>query len=302
MPSLTALRYAAAAARSGSFTGAARACEVAQPTISNAIAALEEELGAALFERGARGLTPTPAGARLLPLIETVVSAADELERGAAALTEPALPILRLGFSPIVGGRLGVLMQPFTREHRDVDVIYKECAVDDMEARLDANTVDVVFGVGLRRGKARERQLLYRDRLRYLGGTDRERITVEEIARRPLVLSVGLCGLAGATRALFAQRELAIDEYRGQAMSYGVLQDWAELGIGGAILPESLIRGAIDRYPVVLAGGKPALLTYEAVWRKDMMIARHHADAIRYLRTVAPRLAQGMTATATGRS
>ncbi|MBK8234760.1 MAG: LysR family transcriptional regulator [Deltaproteobacteria bacterium] len=300
MPNFAALRYAAAAARTGSFTGAAQECGVAQPTVSNAIAALEEELGARIFERGARGLAPTPAGRTLLPLVDAVLAAVGDLERGAHALAHPEQQVLRLGFSPLVGARIGLLMQPFAREHRDVDVIYKECTVDDIEARLAGNTVDIAFGVGLGRGKDRGRQVLYRERLRYVaagGAANTETIDVHEVARRRLLLTVGVCGLAAATRALFERHRLVLDEYRGQAMSYGVLQEWADLGIGGAMLPESLIRGGPHGHPVVMAGGKPVTLTFEAVWRKDLLVAAHVIDAVRYLRTIVPTLARGMALT-----
>lgn len=302
MPSLAALRYVSAAARTGSFTGAAQECGVAQPTVSNAIAALEDELGARLFERGSRGLVATPAGRTLLPLVDAVLAALVDLERGANALAHPQQRVLRLGFSPLVGARIGLLMQPFAREHRGVDVIYKECTVDDIEARLAANTVDIAFGIGFARAKDRGRQVLYRERVRYVaagGPANLEGIDVHQVARRRLLLTVGVCGLATATRALFEHHRLAIDEYGGQAMSYGVLQEWADLGIGGAILPESLIRGGPEGHPLVLAGGKPVTLTIEAVWRKDLLVAAHVVDAVRYLRTVVPALARGMAVTPT---
>ena len=53
------LTYLAAVAREGHFGRAAEACHVTQPTLSNGIRRLEEELGVALVRRGHRyeGLT-----------------------------------------------------------------------------------------------------------------------------------------------------------------------------------------------------------------------------------------------------
>lgn len=60
------LRYAVAVADEGSFTAAAAALHVSQSGVSAQVARLERELGLDLFERGARRVTPTPAGEQLL--------------------------------------------------------------------------------------------------------------------------------------------------------------------------------------------------------------------------------------------
>jgi len=61
------LEYFVAAAEHGSISAAARARHVSQPSVSTAIAQLEETLGEPLFRRQvSRGLELTPAGQRLL--------------------------------------------------------------------------------------------------------------------------------------------------------------------------------------------------------------------------------------------
>src|SRR6185503_13672319 len=121
---------------------------------------LEEALGARLFERTTRRLAVTPAGARLLPLIDGVIGAVAELEREADGLKAPARQLLRIGFSTLLGAqRLGLLFVSFVRQHPGVEIIYKECSQGDMEARLEANTADVVCGIGLGRASNRGRQV-----------------------------------------------------------------------------------------------------------------------------------------------
>lgn len=65
-----------AAARDGSFSAAARALGVAQPTIGRQIAALEEELGVTLFERVGKGLELTTAGLDLVEHVRAMEDAA----------------------------------------------------------------------------------------------------------------------------------------------------------------------------------------------------------------------------------
>ena len=295
---LSSLRYAAAIARQGSFSAAARECGVSQPTVSSAIAELEALLGARLFERSTRKLAVTPAGERLLPLVHTVLEAAAELEREARALKSPTRKLLRIGFSQLVGAqRLALLFEPFAKEQPDVEFIYKECALGDMEGRLDANTVDLVCGIGFARARNRSRQLLDREVLRSVPPSGRvvhDRVSLREVARQRLVLTDGSCGLAPATRELFSRARFALDEYAGHAISYAVLEEWADLGIGGAILPASRIRSAPSA--ALEHEGKALLLSYEAVWRKDLLVARHAQAFVKYLRTVVPRIIQGSAA------
>ena len=59
---LRVLRYFLAVAKEQSFTKAAEQLHITQPTLSRQLAALEEELGAALFNRGGRCITLTAAG------------------------------------------------------------------------------------------------------------------------------------------------------------------------------------------------------------------------------------------------
>lgn len=293
---LPGLRYVAEVARHGSFSAAARECGVSQPTVSNAIADLEDALGARLFERSTRKLAVTPAGAVLLPMVDAVLAALADLEREARALKNPRRKLLRIGFSQLVGAqRLALLFEPFAKRHADVEFIYKECSQGDMESRLDENTIDVVCGIGLGRAKNRARHLVHREPLRWVAPNGRvapDRVNLREIARSRLVLTDGSCGLAPATRELFLRARIPIDEYAGHALSYAALEDWAELGIGGAILPLSHIRKAPSA--AIEHHDKPLTLSYEAVWRKDLLVAQHTKAFVDYLRAVVPRLVKGM--------
>jgi len=62
---LRQLEYFLAVLRAGSFTAAAELLNVAQPTLTKSIHALEQELDSKLFERLPRGVAPTPAGEAL---------------------------------------------------------------------------------------------------------------------------------------------------------------------------------------------------------------------------------------------
>ena len=62
LPSLRQLQFLISLAEEKSFTAAALASHVTQPTLSSAIKALEQTLGTVLFERTTQGTILTPAG------------------------------------------------------------------------------------------------------------------------------------------------------------------------------------------------------------------------------------------------
>ncbi len=64
----------AATVRHGSVTRAARAVNLTQPALTQAIARLEAELGCALFERGASGMAPTEPARLLAPRAEAAIA------------------------------------------------------------------------------------------------------------------------------------------------------------------------------------------------------------------------------------
>jgi DNA-binding transcriptional LysR family regulator len=91
------LRTFVAVAELGHLTRAAEKLHISQPAVSGQIKALEDTLGAELFERGPAGMTLTHAGRHLLPLAERVLVAAAELRREAQSLKGRVQGKLRVG-------------------------------------------------------------------------------------------------------------------------------------------------------------------------------------------------------------
>jgi LysR family transcriptional regulator for metE and metH len=88
------LRVALALASAGSTARAASVLHLTQPAVSRALLSLEERLGAKVFDRTARGLRPTAAGARLLQDAPRVLTELSELERRVRG--EPEVQHLRV--------------------------------------------------------------------------------------------------------------------------------------------------------------------------------------------------------------
>ena len=90
---------------------------------------------------------------------------------------------------------------------------------------------------------------------------------IDDVARRTLLLVPDTCGLTTFTRDLLADRGLPLRAYSGEAASYRVLEDWAGMGLGSALLPRSKVtRVDSSVRPVVDARGAVVTIAYEAAW------------------------------------
>ena len=77
---LRILRYFLAVAEEGNITRASERLHVSQPALSTQLAALEDELGQKLFERGARGIELTEKGIALKRRADDLVDLAERIE------------------------------------------------------------------------------------------------------------------------------------------------------------------------------------------------------------------------------
>src|SRR5438094_6946754 len=103
------LRYFCAVARTGSFTRAAQHEHLAQPSLSQQVRKLEDELGTRLFDRLGRTVRLTQMGEAFLPRAEAILRqvGAAKLEIQEMAGTEQGK--LVIGAIPTIAPRLRAL-------------------------------------------------------------------------------------------------------------------------------------------------------------------------------------------------
>jgi DNA-binding transcriptional LysR family regulator len=148
VPTLRQLESFLTVVDEGSFTRAAGILGVSQPGLSQQIAALEGELGTALFSRLPRTVTLTPTGRALLPHARAAVDAAARGTSAARAVVGSGAGELRI--ATVYSTGLGVLPAVLTRwraEHPDVTVrLLEHRTTEAMTTAMQAGQADVAVG------------------------------------------------------------------------------------------------------------------------------------------------------------
>src|ERR1700726_617361 len=141
------LRYFIAVAEAGSVTVAAqRMLHTSQPSLSRQIRDLEDEVGAELLTRRARGIELTPAGRAFLEHARSVLSQVEAAAEAARRATHPAKPCFTMGF--LTGHELTWMpesLQMLRDELPNIDVMISSQLSPQLADALLKGTVDAAF-------------------------------------------------------------------------------------------------------------------------------------------------------------
>ncbi|WP_171074785.1 LysR family transcriptional regulator [Nonomuraea basaltis] len=268
-----ALRLFDEVARSGSFTAAAELLGYTQSAVSRRVAALERATGGPLFERLARGVRLTPAGAALhrhaVAVLDRLERAGDEL----AAIHGGRGGTLRVGaFATANVDLVPGTLKRFAERRPGVELRLVEGLTPRLMDRLRAGALDVAvisdYPAGLPADGARAVPLL-EDRLyvalpaghRLAGDEDVDlrdlagETWIEAAPRGQPTLLVTACAAAGFT----PRSGLRVAEWTGK---FG----FVAAGLGVTLVPELAAR-AVPRDLVLrpLRGMAPARKVYAAL-------------------------------------
>lgn len=284
--STEALRYAQAVGQTGSFSAAAREYGVTQPALSNAIATLEGRLGAELFVRSTRGASPTAFAARILPRIDATLNELDGLVAEARRLTEPGTTRIRIGMSPLIGAH--VVDRAFAAAAASPDsweLVLSEADLTELREDLVAGELDLILVPSVEPLPRFEHRIIGSEPVVMVGSSDADArgddaVELAEAADSRWILVPDSCGLTRFTTTLFDENSLPLNQYPGEASSYRVLEQWANLGLGVALLPESTLESSSSAHRRLLEGGRPVEIFYEAVWRRDSALSADLAELV----------------------
>lgn len=144
---LRLIRYAAALAEHGSFTRAADALGIAQPTLSRGIRDLEADIGLPLFTRHRHGVEVTDFGYLFLEQAASVSAQVADLEREVALAKGLHKGELAVGFGPHAAELLLPHALPrFVSEHPAVRIRIQIDSIEVLGRALRQRSLDLVVG------------------------------------------------------------------------------------------------------------------------------------------------------------
>lgn len=309
---LRAMRYFIAIVDQGSLTRAAEVVCVAQPALSQQLAALEKELGVPLVHRGAKGVRPTEAGRTLYRharniLRQVEIAGAEARVAGtdvtgmvaiglpttaAAAFGMPLIRAVRARYPQIrlqlFESMSGYISELLDHNRLDFAILFRDVPSRAVELeRLASESLYLVGTLPVTRGRAKAKA-----KPRAQAGAEGATVAIKALGELPLVLPSGSQGLREVVELAFAQAGVPLNVVA-DLDSLPFLLATAREGLACTILPASSLSDADSEVPRHLI--VPELRrTLSLCWPRALprtSAAEAVAEVLREL--VAERLAAG---------
>jgi len=140
------LQYVMVVAKHQSFTRAAEEICLSQPSLSQQITKLEEELGVKLFERNTRNVSLTSAGQIFLEHAERILAEIEQIHRSMQEHTGLLKGKFIIGVTPVIGKlKLSALITSFQRTHTGLDIHVIEGGSCVLFEQLFLSKIDVAI-------------------------------------------------------------------------------------------------------------------------------------------------------------
>lgn len=294
---LRQLQFFVAAAEAGSVSGAARALSISQSSVTEAIRALEDDLGVILFDRQARGLLITHKGSAFLRHARQILSDVSTARSSFKEEAETATGRLSLGVTQLVAGYvLSDILQRFRRAFPQVELNVIEDSGEYLQHLLIGGELDVAV---LLTSSVRDRLALHVETLLVspyrlwlpLGHAlaQQEAIQLEELAGLPLI-QLMVDEIEDSTRrltdALPVKPQVAF-----RTRSVEAVRSLVATGAGLAILPSLVYRPWSlegDRIEIRDVSGDLPSVQVGLAWRRGAPLSPPALNFVRSAQTSVP--------------
>lgn len=245
---LTELKYVVALAQERHFGRAAQRCFVTQPTLSLALAKLEEELGVRLFERNKSEVIVTPQGAGIVEQARRVLDEAGKIAVLAKGSQDQLAGVLRLGVIPTIGPYLLPELVPILhRKAPDMPLLIEENFTGSLAPMLREGEIDVAIVALPFSVPGVQTRAVYEEPFSVVvpGGhawAKKKRVRPDELSgENVLVLNAGHCFRDQVLEACPGQSNTASPEGR-SGSSLETIRNMVASGLGVSVLPAMALQ------------------------------------------------------------
>jgi LysR family transcriptional regulator, hydrogen peroxide-inducible genes activator len=295
------LRYVEALARHGHFGRAAEASAISQPALSMQIRELEDAVGIALFERGARQVSLTAFGVEFVQRARDILRAVDELGDLVRMSQDRLVGRLRIGVIPTIAPYLlPTIIGNLTRLNADLDIHVRETLTPRLIRELADGRLDTaIVALPVSEPSLTEVALFSEDFVLVRPGGDAGKpVPSREKLRemRLLLLEEGHCfrdqALSFCSLPSSAPRELL------DGSSLSTLVQMVGAGIGVTLIPEMAVAVETRSANVSVArfAGVQPSRTIGMVWRRTSPLSKQLMQVAEVVRASAYGLRDGQAA------
>jgi DNA-binding transcriptional LysR family regulator len=241
---LRRLEVFAKVAELGSFSRAAEALYLTQPTISEHVRALEEELGIQLLDRLGRVTAPTPAGQLLLGYARRLLALSHEAEQALNHFQGRMRGQLVLGGSTIPGEYLlPALIGGFKAKYPDISITLLIGDSREVNEWVEEGRIEVGMVGARSTARVLETRDLMPDELVVVvppmhPWAGRETVSLEDIKPEPLILRERGSGTREALERALADVGLDLAGFRigGEVASTQAIKQAVRAGVGVSLI------------------------------------------------------------------
>ena len=274
------LRYVVAVARAGNFSRAAEQCHLSQPSLSQQILKLEEELGERLFDRMKREAKLTPHGEAFLPRALKILEEVDLAKREACDAQGLLRGRLIVGVLPTIAPYLlPELLAVFAKKFPGVEIVVQEDTTAQLLKLAHACEIDFALASRPIQDVRMEVKDLFTEELRLAVPhghrlTRKRSVSLADLEREPfIVMKEGHC--LGDQVLNFCERRDLKPKIMFRSAQLETIQALVYSGVGISLVPAMATRSKradSPEYRSVL-GPKPERKIV-AVWPKQRPISR----------------------------
>ena len=281
------LRYFVAVAEEGSFSNAAEREHISQPSLSQQIQKLEEELNQQLFDRLPRSVVLTEAGKTLLVYARQILSGIADARQAVTALEHEVAGKLSVGAVPSIALYvLPRLIGNFQRSYPKVTFELFEDTTDKLAQQLEDGTLDLAIASGsddempnlARDSLGREPLLLLVPEKHRLAR--RKNIRWNELASEKFLLLHEKHSLSIQVRGLLAANHLN-PELVLQGAQLVTIARMVAAGLGVTLIPQMMLNTEFVKGCVAVPFAKPVPMRELTLLRNPLRAESKAAAAFR---------------------